>query len=52
MNYLKLFKKTKTKYEFVLKDENFKLASEILKDIKKAEIIIDNYLRLGIIFCF
>jgi hypothetical protein len=45
MNYTKVIRKGK--YKYTSTDEKIKISSEVLKDIKKTKILIENYMRVG-----
>jgi hypothetical protein len=46
MNYTKILRKGKFKFES--KDDNIKISSQVLKDVKKTKLLIENYIRIGI----
>jgi hypothetical protein len=50
MNYSKFLSKSSNqsqKFKFISQDEKIKISMEILKDIGKTKILINNYSRIG-----
>lgn len=45
-------KTTKKNFEMVLNDEKIKLSMQILKDIKKTKILLENYIRISNLFLY